>query len=124
MIVLKAINKIVTNILPKFNDYCFKKVKIHNYLTSIDDKNEIINDRFSEILIPTQKITNFNRSNDLYIQINYLQIYYLLDYIDKYIHLFDELSNLLDSVKSSSNIIDFKQKTFDILYNINEYFNF
>ena len=122
-ILLTLLNKIVSNFQPKFSDYCFKKVKIHNYLCSVEDKNEIINDRFSEILIPTQKITNFNRANDIYIQINYLQIYYLMDYIDKYIHLFDELSNLLDSVKSSSNMIDFKQKTFHILYNINEYFN-
>ena len=120
---LNLLNNITSNSKNKFNDYCFRKIKIHNYLTSFEDKNEIINDKFSEILIPSQKIKNQDKANDLYVQINYLQIYYLIDYLDKYIHLFDNLSNLLDSLKSNADIYEFRQTTFDILYNINDYFN-
>ena len=122
-ILLKILNRIIVNIQSKFEDYCFRKIKIHNYLSTIEDKNEIINDKFSEILIPSQKIKNQDKGNDLYLQINYLQIYYLLDYIDKYIHLFDQISDLLDSIKTNSDMLVFRQKTFDILYKINEYFN-
>ena len=121
-ILINLLSKIVEKIQHKFNDYCFRKIKINNYLISFEDKNEIINDKFSEILIPSQAIVNQDKTNDLYIQINYLQIYYLLDYINKYIHLFDDLSNLLDSVKTNMNKYDFIQKTFEILYNINDYF--
>ena len=122
-LLLSLLNKITINTKNKFNDYCFRKIKIHNYLTSYEDKNEIINDKFSEILIPSQKIKNQDKANDLYIQINNLQIYYLIYYIDKYIHLFDNLSNLLELVKSNSDRFDFREKSFDILYIINEYYN-
>ena len=120
-ILINLISKILGNFKSKFEDYCFKKVKINNFI-NFEDTNEIINDRFSEILIPSQNIKSQDKSKDLYMKINYLQLYYLLDYINKYIHLFDELSNLLDSIKANIDVFYFRQKTFDILYNINEYF--
>ena len=61
--------------------------------------------------------------NDLYLQINFLQIYYLLNYIVDYIYLFDELENLLTSEKSKTDVLYFRQKIFDILFKINTMYN-
>ena len=84
-LLLDLMNKMTSNIKKNLDDFCFKKIKIHNYLSNYGDKNEIINNKFSDILIPSQKIENKNDMNNTYIQINFLQIYYLLDYINKYI---------------------------------------
>ena len=88
-----------------------------------EEKNDIINNKFSEIIIPSQKIDNNDNLNDLYMQINFLQIYYLLDYMNKYIHLFDEMENLLSSVKSNLDLFYFRQKIFDILFKIENYYS-
>ena len=120
-ILLDLLSKLIKNIQPKFDEFCFRKIKINNYLTSSEEKNEIINDKFSEILIPSQKILNADK-NDLYIKINYLQIYYLLNNINIYIHLFDDLSYLLENSKTNIDILEFRQKSFDILYKINDSF--
>ena len=122
-ILLDLIKSIIINIKPNFEDFCFKKVKINNFLSNYEDKNDIINNKFSEIIIPSQKIDNKNDMIDLYIQINFLQIYYLFDYINKYIHLFDELEKMLNSEKSNSDVFYFRQRIFDILFKINEYYN-
>ena len=119
-ILINLISKIIGNYKSKFDDYCFKKVKINNFI-NFENTNEIINDKFSEILIPSQNIKNEDKSKDLFLKINYLQLYYLLGYINKYIHLIDELGNLLDLTKGNIDIFYFRQKTFDIFYNINDY---
>ena len=118
---LNLLSKIIESNKNSFEDYCFRKIKINNYI-NFENKNEIINNKFSQILIPSQKVKNQDKSNDLYMKINYLQIYYLLSYINKYIHLFDEISDLLENVKSNIDVFYFRQKTFDILYNINDNF--
>ena len=122
-ILLELIEKMITNIKPSFEDFCFKKIKIHNFLGNYGDKNDIINNKFSEILIPSQKIENIGDMNDLFLQINFLQVYYLMDYINQYIHLFDELENLLTSENSKSDGFYFKQKIYDILFKINKFYN-
>ena len=122
-LLMDLINKMISNIKPNFEDFCFTNIKVHNYLGNYEEKNDIINNKFSQIIIPSQKIDNNDNLNDLYIQINFLQIYYLLDYMNKYIHLFDEMENLLSSVKSNLDIFYFRQKIFDILFKINNYYN-
>ena len=122
-ILLDLINRMIANIKPGFDDFCFKKIKIKNFLDNNGNKNDIINNKFSDIVIPSQKIENKDDMNDLYIQINFLQLYYLLDYINKYIHLFDDMEKLLDSFNSNVDKIDCRQKMFDILFNIEKYFN-
>ena len=122
-ILIDLIEKMIQNTKPKFEDFCFRKVKINNYLSNYGDKNEIINNKFSEILIPSQKIDNNNDLNDIYMQINFMQIYYLLDYVNKYIHLFDEIENLMNSEKSNNDVFYLRQRIFDILFKINEYYN-
>ena len=122
-LLLDLMNKMTSNIKKNLDDFCFKKIKIHNYLSNYGDKNEIINNKFSDILIPSQKIENKNDMNNTYIQINFLQIYYLLDYINKYIHLFDDLEKLLNTGKSNSDRFYFRQQIFDILFKVNNYFN-
>ena len=118
---LDTINKIIDKNIPDYKDYCFRKIKIQNFIEPIEDTNDIINNKFSEILIPSQKIEpKDDELNDLYIQINYLQLFYLLDYSNKFIHLFDDLSNILDSFKSNSvDIFNFRNKSFYILFNLN-----
>ena len=122
-LLLDLINKMISNIKSNFEDFCFKKVRIKNYLDNNEDKNDIINNKFSDIVIPSQKIESKDDMNDIYIQINFLQLYYLLDYINKYIHLFDDLEKLLDSFNSNADVLYFRQKMFDILFNIEKYFN-
>ena len=122
-ILIELINKMISNLKPNFEDFCFKKIKIKNYLENIEIKNDIINNKFSDIVIPSQKIENRDDINDIFIQINFLQLYYLLDYINKYIHLFDDMQKLLDSFNSNVDIIIFRQKMFEILFNIEKYFN-
>ena len=122
-ILIDLIQKIIPKMQKDFPDYCFKKIKINNYLNNTGDKNEIINDKFSQILIPSQIIQNYDNIDDLYLQINFLQIYYLLDYLNKYIHLFDELNYLLSSTKSDSDIYDFRQKIFNILNQTHNFYN-
>ena len=122
-ILLDLIKKITTNVQSNFEDFCFKKIKIHNFLSTYGEKNEIINNKFSEIIIPSQKIEYKEDMNDLYLQINFLQIYYLLNYIVDYIYLFDELENLLTSEKSKTDVLYFRQKIFDILFKINTMYN-
>ena len=117
-ILIELINKMISNLKPNFEDFCFKKIKIKNYLENIEIKNDIINNKFSDIVIPSQKIENRDDINDIFIQINFLQLYYLLDYINKYIHLFDDMQKLLDSFNSNVDIIIFRQKMFEILFNI------
>ena len=121
-ILMDLLSKIVKNIYPKFDEYCFRKIKVKNLISSSEEKNEIINDKFSQILIPSQKILNEDRENDLYIQINYLQLFYLINNISKYIHLFDDLSYILENAKTNIDILDFRQKSFDILYELNDSF--
>ena len=122
-ILIELINKMISNLKPNFEDFCFKKIKIKNYLENIEIKNDIINNKFSDIVIPSQKLENKDDINDIFIQINFLQLYYLLDYINKYIHLFDDMQKLLDSFNSNIDIIIFRQKMFEILFNIEKYFN-
>ena len=122
-ILIELINKMISNLKPNFEDFCFKKIKIKNYLENNEIKNDIINNKFSDIVIPSQKIENRDDINDIFIQINFLQLYYLLDYINKYIHLFDDMQKLLDSFNSNVDIIIFRQKMFEILFNIEKYFN-
>ena len=122
-ILIELINKMISNLKPNFEDFCFKKIKIKNYLENIEIKNDIINNKFSDIVIPSQKIENRDDINDIFIQINFLQLYYLLDYINKYIHLFDDMQKLLDSFNSNVDIIIFRQKMFENLFNIEKYFN-
>ena len=105
-ILLDLINRMIANIKPGFDDFCFKKIKIKNFLDNNGNKNDIINNKFSDIVIPSQKIENKDDMNDLYIQINFLQLYYLLDYINKYIHLFDDMEKLLDSFNSNVDKIN------------------
>ena len=55
-ILIELINKMISNLKPNFEDFCFKKIKIKNYLENIEIKNDIINNKFSDIVIPSQKI--------------------------------------------------------------------
>ena len=43
---------------------------LKNYLENNEIKNDIINNKFSDIVIPSQKIENRDDINDIFIQIN------------------------------------------------------
>ena len=126
-LLFELLEKLTKNTKSNFEDFCFKEIKIHNFVNydfgNGNIPNEIIEDKFSELIIPSQKITDLDAKNDLYIQINFLQIYYFLDYVSKYIHLFDDLNQLLENTKKNNDVNLFRQKSFNILFTVNQNMN-
>ena len=72
----------ISNIKPNFEDFYFKNIKVLNYLGNYEKK---WNNKFSEIIIPSQKNDNNINLNDLYVKIIFLRILWINIYSVKWI---------------------------------------